>query len=161
MSSETLKPSHEKTKSAPKTRQLIKIRLISVAVAALFAPFFAMRPTGTRFTSGGQTYYLEKAMTQAAREKGLGGRSSLAENRGMLFVFDTQVVQCFWMKDMQFPLDIIWLDSQKKVTYEVANLSPATYPQSYCGDNSTRYVVELRAGEAKRTGITIGKTLTF
>lgn len=161
MSNETPKPSHEKTKSAPKANRFVKIILICVALAALITPFVALRPTGVWLTSGNQTYYLEKATTEAAREKGLGGRVAMAQNRGMLFVFEKPAIQCFWMKDMQFPLDIIWLDAEKKVTYVATDVSPASYPQNYCGGDATRYVLELRAGEAKRAGITLGKTLEF
>ena len=45
------------------------------------------------------------------RNLGLSGRSSLAENEGMLFIFDTPAVYEFWMKDMNFPLDFIWINN--------------------------------------------------
>lgn len=147
--------------SGRKRNQVAKVILICVAVIALVAPFVALRPTGVWLTSGQQTYYLEKATTEAAREKGLGGRVAMAQNRGMLFVFEKPAIQCFWMKDMQFPLDIIWLDAEKRVTYVATDVSPASYPQNYCGGDATRYVLELRAGEAKRADITLGKTLEF
>lgn len=57
----------------------------------------------------GKKYYLEVADSDAEREKGLGGRESLREECGMLFVFEKPGRYAFWMKDMRFPLDIIWL----------------------------------------------------
>ncbi len=51
----------------------------------------------------------EVVTTQAAQAQGLGGRSDVPENYGMLFVFPTDQRVGFWMKDMQVPIDIIWL----------------------------------------------------
>ena len=79
----------------------------------------------------------------------------------MLFVFAKPSVQCFWMKDMQFPIDIIWLDSTKKVTHIETNVDPMTYPKQYCGDDTTKYVIELRAGEAAAAQIAVARTLNL
>lgn len=83
----------------------------------------------------------------------------LAKDRGMVFVFDKPGTQCMWMKNMQFPIDIIWLDEAKKVTSIVPNVSPSSYPMQYCGATTTKYVIELNAGETKRAGIKLGDNL--
>lgn len=156
MSNETPKPNPVKTKSAPKSWIFA-----SIAVVAVLLPFFvSMKPTAT-LRVGERSYVLNIAASKASQEKGLGGRESLAQDRGMLFVFKAPATQCFWMKDMQFPLDIIWLNSTKQVTYVAANVTPATYPQQYCGDASTKYVVELNAGEAKRAGLIVGQQVSL
>lgn len=140
-------------------QKLVTICVAVMAVIALMLPFALARPATVTLRVGQQTYALNIAATAAAQKKGLGGRETLARDRGMLFVFDTPGTQCFWMKDMQFPIDIIWLDSTKKVTSTVPNITPDSYPQQYCGDVTTKYVIELNTGEAKRAGIKIGDTL--
>ena len=95
--------------------------------------------------------HLEYARDQEQRERGLSGRDGLAQNQGMLFVFTTTADQCMWMKGMKFNLDIIWLSERKTVTHIEKNLSPNTYPQSYCA--SAKYVVELPAGSVDRFGL--------
>jgi uncharacterized membrane protein (UPF0127 family) len=156
MSNETPKPNHAKTKSAPK---LLRYGLVGLALAALILPFFFVgRPT-TTLVSGGREYRLEIVSTSASQEKGLGGRQNMAADRGMIFVFDSPETQCMWMKDMQLSLDIIWLNSAKQVTKVAENVSPSTYPEKYCSDDATKYVIELNAGEAKKAGIAVGATL--
>ena len=92
--------------------------------------------------------------TPELREMGLSGREGLGRNNGMLFVFDNETVnRCFWMKDMKFSIDMIWLDSDKKVVHIQENVSPDTYPESYCPDAPAQYVLEVEAGRAEQLGI--------
>ena len=79
----------------------------------------------------------------------------------MLFVFGGASEQCFWMKGMKFPLDIIWTNAMRKVVYMQSNLSPSTYPHTYCSTNAANYVIELNTGEAQRSGIHMGQVLNF
>ena len=60
---------------------------------------------------------IEISDTKAKREQGLSGKEGLAENEGMLFVFEKEGYYGFWMKDMNFPIDIAWLDKNKKIIY--------------------------------------------
>ena len=108
---------------------------------------------------GGGTYRLALATTEQTRRAGLGGRSAMATDQGMLFVFDKPAVQCFWMEDMQFPLDIIWLNAAKKVSYVKQNVSPDTYPAVFCSPAATKYAVELNAGEVAKQHVEIGQKL--
>ena len=57
-------------------------------------------------------------------EKGLAVKDQLKENEAMFFVFDKPEKHSFWMKDMNFPIDIIWLDSTDKVVHIEQNLQP-------------------------------------
>lgn len=106
-----------------------------------------------------QLYSLKISNTPESRNLGLGGRKSLPHSEGMLFVFDTQAVRCFWMKDMRFDIDIIWADSHKKVVHVVHGATPESYPKMYCPQSLAAYVIELNAGEAKKAGITTGDQL--
>jgi uncharacterized membrane protein (UPF0127 family) len=102
---------------------------------------------------------LEYAVTEASREQGLSGRDGLGVGKGMLFVFDATGNQCMWMKDMQFNLDIVWLDDLKNVAAIEKNLSPASYPHTYCHQGS--YVLEVAAGQADQLGLRVDKQVTF
>lgn len=108
---------------------------------------------------GSRDYSLLTAATAAAREKGLSGRASLPKNQAMLFIFPAEASQCFWMKDMRFPLDTLWLDAHKKVTATQSNVAADSYPQTFCHDG--QYVIELNAGQVRATGLITGQTLRF
>jgi uncharacterized membrane protein (UPF0127 family) len=134
---------------------------------ALFAVLFLIAyidQQRTQFDTlqvGEQHFTLEVADTQASRELGLGKRASLPHDHGMLFVFAKSAPECFWMKDMHFPLDIIWANVNKQVTYIEPNVSPATYPESFCPSKPALYVIELNAGVAANAGMRVGETLDF
>lgn len=100
-------------------------------------------------------FKLETVKTAAAQEQGLSGRVGLAKNAGMMFAYNDVAKRCMWMKDMRFNLDIVWLDAGHRVTSLVSNLTPATYPQSYCAQ--AKYVVELNAGTAWANGLRVGQ----
>ena len=74
--------------------------------------------------------------TQELMGKGLAVKNKLKENESMLFVFDKLENHSFWMKDMKFPIDIIWLDSTGKVVHIEENLEPCPFT-SYLSSLST------------------------
>ncbi len=127
-------------------------------VLAIVAFALAVRPTthSRNVKLGSTTYKLEVASSEAAKEKGLGARSGMPSDHGMEFPYASPGQQCYWMKDMHFSLDIIWLDSARKVVKIQPNLAPSTYPKSYCAN--AQYVVELNAGQAARAGLRLGQT---
>ena len=92
----------------------------------------------------GHPYELEIADTPALREQGLSHRPSLDSNQGMLFEFREPAKQCFWMKDMQFSLDILWFDAEKKLIYQQQNVAPSSFPHNFCSSSPALYVVEIK-----------------
>lgn len=100
-------------------------------------------PTGFQF---------EIADTEELRSKGLSGRADIPEDYGMLFVYDTDVIPSFWMKDMLVSIDIIWLSKDGEIIGILGNVSPDTFPETFSPETAIRYVLETRAGEAKRQG---------
>lgn len=104
---------------------------------------------------------VDVAVTQADQERGLGGRDGLAENQGMLFVFTKDDHYPFWMKDMKFAIDIIWISSAGKVVHIVPNLAPSTYPNAFQSPTPARSVLELPAGWAAAHHVALGDTVTF
>ncbi len=106
-----------------------------------------------------QCVALEIADSPKEREHGLSDRRSLADTAGLLFVFDRAGKQCFWMKDMRFSIDMIWLDGDKKILKIERGVSPATYPQTFCPPQPAQYVIEVNDGVADRAGLAVGQRL--
>src|SRR3989344_4240867 len=96
----------------------------------------------TTLAIGGINVVVEIANTDISRAHGLSDRATLDENRGMLFVFGRADYHSFWMKDMRFPLDIIWLDDNWRVIDVTENISPESFPATYQPRAPTRYVLE-------------------
>lgn len=103
---------------------------------------------------------VEIVKTPEAQAKGLSGRASLKENEGMLFVFDGLDIYYFWMKDMNFPIDIIWFDENRKIIYIEKNATPESYPQSFGPDENAKYVLEIVAGFTEKYNIKVGDTIS-
>ncbi|MCX6713394.1 MAG: DUF192 domain-containing protein [Candidatus Vogelbacteria bacterium] len=103
----------------------------------------------------------EVVETPAERERGLSGRTVLPENEGMLFVFDRPGQHKFWMKDMNFPIDIIWLGPNKIVIDITANLATSTYPNSVTSRVPAFFALEVNASWAEKNEIKIGDQATI
>lgn len=158
------KANDEKIKSEPKKplnkrRLLISACLVVIALFALLAPTIFYQSPTAELSVGNQKISLEIASTQLAREQGLGGRSSLPQNKGMLFAYPAPVIQCFWMKGMHFSIDMIWVTHDKKIIMIQPSVSPSTYPRSFCPAMPAQYVIELNAGLSKKLDLQVGQTL--
>jgi len=104
----------------------------------------------------------EIAATDKAREKGLMFRKSMPENQGMLFVFEEEALYNFWMKNTRFPLDIIWIDSNKRIVdiYEYA-LPCKDVCKTIAPRTKARFALEINAGLTRKHKIKIGDSLDF
>ena len=105
---------------------------------------------------GGQKIKLDLALTEAAQEQGLSGRASLDADQGMFFVFPAPGKYLFWMKDMNFPIDMIWLDQNLKVVYIKEDAEPASYPASFGPTVDAKYVLEVVNGFSKNNNVQTG-----
>ena len=101
----------------------------------------------------------EVADTRASRELGLSGRKGLRNNEGLLFVFDAPGRYGFWMKDMLFPIDILWINQNGIVVKTESLVTPESYPQTYINDAEALYVLELSAGRAVQLGLFLGSKI--
>ena len=99
--------------------------------------------------------------TFTERRIGLSKYDSLMPYESMLFIFEEQGFHSFWMKDMKFPIDIIWLDEDKKITSIKENADPLDYPEGYYPKNPALYVLETVAGFVSKHDITIGSQLDW
>lgn len=105
--------------------------------------------------------FLQIVTTLTEQEKGLSGREAMPSNAGMLFAFAEPTVPAFWMKEMKFPLDLIWLDANQRVVGISSNLSPKTYPQTFSSGRPIQYVLEVNAGWAAKNKIRLGNYLQY
>jgi uncharacterized membrane protein (UPF0127 family) len=107
--------------------------------------------------------YIDAEVPENGQKKGigLGARPCIGADQGMLFVFSKPDNYNFWMKDMKFPIDIVWINENKLVIGTTANISPATYPKTYTSSAPAKYVLELRAGRAQQLNIAEGTNLSF
>ena len=108
---------------------------------------------------GGVSLKLDYAITPAERELGLGGRTSIPGDYGMLFVFPKDGSHGFWMKDTLVPLDIFWLDSKGQVVSMAKEVATSTFPRVFYPTEPARYVLETAAGFARANGIATGTPL--
>lgn len=133
--------------------------LIFILLPIIAAGFWVSQAHRDYVQFGSKKISIERAITPQEQEIGLGQRKDLAVNKGMLFVFDGSDVRCFWMKDMNFPIDILWLDENEKVLAVKENVSPETYPESFCPQVAAKYVLEVNAGLSRQAGVSIGSQL--
>ena len=118
----------------------------------------------TATTPRGHVITLEVVSNNESRARGLMFRESLPAERGMLFIFPKDDVHSFWMKNTLIPLDMIWLDSQRRIVHIAENVPPC--PDDPCPNYSpdskkTRYVLELGGGRARQLELRAGDELTF
>jgi uncharacterized membrane protein (UPF0127 family) len=113
-------------------------------------------PQGTSITA-------ELAVTDEERQRGLMFREKLLPDQGMLFVFDKEDTYSFWMKNTLIPLDMLWLDQDRRIVHIARNVPPCTADPcpSYSPDRPGLYVLELAAGSADRLGLKLFDRLEF
>ena len=104
-----------------------------------------------RVEIGGRQYIVELAQSHPERMRGLMFREALAEDHGMLFVFEREQPLAFWMKNTLIPLDILYFDDAFRLVSITADTPPCrtAYCPSYPSARPARYVLELNAGQAK------------
>lgn len=110
---------------------------------------------------GGEKIMVDVANTPESRTLGLSGRKSLENDEGMLFVFDQPSKYSFWMKDMNFPIDIIWLDESKKIVHIKKDARPELYPESYAPRGDAKYVLEVVSGFSEKNNLKEGDKVKF
>src|SRR5882672_5260542 len=96
-------------------RYSIPLMFLVIAIVCLAVAVFFRRnePSKTTIAAPGGTIQAYNADTDALRTLGLSGHSPLAADEGMLFIFPAPGEYGFWMKDMLFPLDLVWIAADK------------------------------------------------
>lgn len=156
------------------------IAIISVVMATAAAIIYIINnqayETGLEPQSNKERYHQAKidingfeiladvAYTDEQLEKGLSIKDNLNEDEGMLFIFQNEGQHNFWMNNMKFPIDILWLDTAGKVVHIEPNLQPCTSEFNctvYEPQNNSLYVLETVAGFAEKHQVEIGTDIDF
>lgn len=127
--------------------------IILLALGGLFVWWGVSRANAPRVVIGGDTILVDIADEKHEQERGLSGLPTLPQNRGMLFVYSEPSRPGFWMKDMRFPIDIVWIGADNKIVAVLPNLNPDTYPAVFSPPEDVapvQYVLEVNAGSAGR-----------
>ena len=104
---------------------------------------------------------VELAISERERILGLSGRKSLEDVKGLLFIFPETDYHGIWMKDMHFPIDIIWISEDFRVVSIAKNVSPDSYPEVFRPSEPARYVLETNTRYADAFGINVGQKVRF
>lgn len=145
-------------------RYALFVALISIGCATKPDEVDALRTRMVTLPRGGQ---IRAEVLTAPEEmaKGMMFRDALPAGRGLLFVHAKPGPYTYWMSNVKAPLDIIFMNSNRRIVEISANTPPClTKPEDcpvYGGHTDEQFVLELRAGEAQRLGLKDGETLEF
>jgi uncharacterized membrane protein (UPF0127 family) len=121
------------------------------------------RSTVRVYFPNGEFITAELALSGEERARGLMFRESIAADQAMLFVFEEEAPHSFWMKNVGFPIDILWLDREKRIVHMARRVPPCRKDPcpTYSPLRPSGYVLELRAGRSDELGIKPGDRLEF
>ena len=109
----------------------------------------------------GTPIFLYRAKTTAQKAQGLGKQKMICARCSLLFDYERPQEIGIWMKDMQFPIDIIWLNADKKIIHIEENVAQDSYPKTYKSEKPASSVLELNAGFVRDNGIKEGQSVWF
>lgn len=140
------------------SKKIFIILFFLVLFSLVLVVRFASPKAKTIVVLNKQTFSVDLADNSEEWARGLSGRASLSANQGMLFLYPDKAERSFWMKDMNFALDIIWLEDNKIIGW-VADVPPPTAGaelERYLSPAPANEVLELPAGTAKLLNLTTG-----
>lgn len=146
--------------------KIVKPLIFIVLVASVFLVLFLVKKTSeyNSFEHEIQikinntiTLKTDVSTTNKERMIGLSKYEKLSEDQAMLFVFEKKGFYSFWMRDMKFPIDIIWLDENKTIVSIKENADPVNFPQSYTPESESLFVVETVAGFVQKNNLEKGQ----
>jgi uncharacterized protein len=145
---------------APRPYSLAPAFLALVLAAAALTATPAVVPLTL---PSGKVLQAEVMVSDEDRAMGLMFRPSLPLDRGMIFIFETADFHGIWMKNCRFPIDILWLDEDRKVVHLAESVPPCKADPCpvYNPMRRATYVIELNAGQARREKAVVGATVRF
>ncbi len=144
-----------------------KIIALAGSIFLVFAiTAYSMLDSGERRVTfpSGTTLGAEVADTPETRERGLMFRDHLPKGGALLFIFEAAQPYRFWMKNCKFPIDIIWLDTDKKIVHIAKDTPPCTSdPCPTYGPKQEKalYVLEVEAGFSEKENLKTGTSILF
>ncbi len=137
--------------------------LILITISLIYTRNKPSKLSTINLTLGNNTYSIELASSLLEKTKGLGGRTSLCSTCGMLFIYNSEGVYPFWMKDTLIPLDMLWLDSSGKiVAIHTAQPEPGVSDfqlKNYSNSTPAKYVLEINALQSQKLNLRVGDTI--
>lgn len=146
---------------------LVTMGLVLLTAGVGIATFFFSGPSAATMrhdrevTINGKTLQLEIANTPSSIVQGLSGRKAMANDEGMLFIMPNVENQNFWMKDMKFSLDIIYLREGRVVDISTLQRPSLASIPSHQSKTEADMILELREGMAEVYGLSIGTKTTL
>lgn len=110
---------------------------------------------------GGQDVSVSLATKSSEWERGLSGTLPLTENTGMLFIFPAPDYYKFWMKEMTYPIDIVWINANKQIVFMKEHATPESYPELFSPREKALYVLEVPDGFVSLHGVEVADTVIF
>lgn len=138
-------------------KKLFAIAVVLVGIFSLW--FYTRHPLQSTVTIRNATFVVDVAITPKEKEIGLGYRNSLATDHGMLFVYDHKEIYSYWMRNMNFPIDIIWIDDRTIVDITKDIPPPANSTNQlplYRPSIPVDKVLEVNAGLTDTYNISVG-----
>lgn len=143
------------------------IILVGIIVLTIrFNPFAGLFKKTAKVEVANHTFTAEVAKSDAEKEVGLSNRASIADDRGMVFLFDEPGIYSFWMKKMKFPIDILFIKDDKIVTiFKQVTPPPADTDVAdnqlpiYTPQSEINRVLEINSGLVDKYGIKVGDTV--
>ncbi len=146
---------------------LKKLLIILLLLAAITAFFMFKKnqsqPPLSEVCFKDYCFEVELAKTMEEKTSGLMFRKELAQNRGMLFIYNQEGYYSIWMKNTLIPLDIIWLNQNREVVFLVKD-APPTQGDNFARfepDKPARYILEINAGWIYKMNLKVGDRLSF
>ncbi len=141
------------------------VAIVVIFIITLFVTVVlpgVMRPSDVDLQLGSGLFHAKIATNNDDRAKGLSGVTELESNQGLLMAFPSESKWGIWMKDMKVPIDIVWLDKDKKVIYIVKGASPeSSTSKIFSPRTPAKYVVELPAGTVEASSIKLNNYAIF
>lgn len=116
---------------------------------------------GSNSQGPGSQFDTYVSVSDSEKEKGLSVFNKIKTNEAMIFIFDTPKKYSFWMKGMKFPIDMVWLDQDKKIVDIKKDVAVATYPELFAPSSDALYVLEFVSGTMDNLNIKIGEACSF
>lgn len=138
------------------------IPLLALSATTLTLAACSVRAAGPTVELKGHKFDIEIAADDAARARGLMFRDNMADDHGMLFLFDDVQPRAFWMKNTHIPLDILFFDQDYKLVSAQERVPPcrsdpcSTYPST----GPAKYVLELNSGMTEKLGVKAGDKIS-
>jgi len=145
-----------------KRKNLIFIILILLIFFISVYVFLNYQNENPRVCIEENCFEVEIAETLVEKSKGLMFREFLGEDKGMLFVYNQEGVYNFWMKNTLIPLDIIWINSDKKIVYIKNGAQPCgEICESLNPQENAKFILEINGGIVGKLNISIGDSVKF